>query len=121
MVRSIRLRYREPECRARESAPSDAGQIAEVGPVRDLYASPQHPYTQRLLASFPAIGGPRELAPAIPGVPPDPAEQPSGCRFAPRCHRGAERCVAEAPELRSLSDDRLVRCHFAPWPAGGTA
>jgi peptide/nickel transport system ATP-binding protein len=95
-----------------------AGQIAEVGTVRELYASPQHPYTQRLLASFPAIGGPRELAPAIPGVPPDPAEQPPGCRFAPRCHRVAQRCAVEEPELRLLADDRLVRCHFAPWPAG---
>jgi len=97
-----------------------AGQIAELGPVRDLYTNPQHPYTQRLLAAFPAIGGPRELAPAIPGVPPDPAEQLTGCRFAPRCHRVAERCGVEEPELRPLSDERLVRCHYAPWPAGGT-
>jgi peptide/nickel transport system ATP-binding protein len=94
-----------------------AGQIAEMGPVRDLYASPQHPYTQRLLGAFPAIGGPRELAPAIPGVPPDPSEQLPGCRFAPRCHRVAERCGVEEPELRPLSDQRLVRCHYAPWPA----
>jgi peptide/nickel transport system ATP-binding protein len=97
-----------------------AGQIAELGAVRDLYANPQHPYTQRLLAAFPAIGGPRELAPAIPGVPPDPADQPAGCRFAPRCHRVAERCGVEQPELRPLEDERLVRCHYAPWPAGGT-
>ena len=62
------------------------GQIAESGPVGDLYSNPQHPYTQRLLAAFPVVGGPRELAPAIPGVPPDPA-QPDGCRFSPRCHR----------------------------------
>jgi peptide/nickel transport system ATP-binding protein len=98
-----------------------AGQIAEMGPVRDLYASPQHPYTQRLLGAFPAIGGPRELAPAIPGVPPDPSEELLGCRFAPRCHRVAERCSVEEPELRPLSEERLVRCHFAPWPAEATA
>jgi len=94
-----------------------AGQIAETGRVRDVFASPQHPYTQRLLGAFPTIGGPRELAPAIPGVPPDATEQLPGCRFAPRCHRVAERCSVEEPELRPLADEREARCHYAPWPA----
>jgi oligopeptide/dipeptide ABC transporter ATP-binding protein len=93
-----------------------AGQIAETGTVRDVFAAPQHPYTQRLLGAFPTIGGPRELAPAIPGVPPDPSEQLAGCRFAPRCHHVAERCGVEEPQLRPLSSERLVRCHYAPWP-----
>ena len=98
-----------------------AGQIAETGSVRDVFSSPQHPYTQRLLGAFPTIGGPRELAPAIPGVPPDAAEKLTGCRFAPRCHRVAERCGVEEPELRPLSAERLVRCHYAPWPAAQEA
>jgi len=92
------------------------GQIAESGPVERLYASPQHPYTQRLLGAFPTIGGPRELAPAIPGVPPDPADVPAGCRFWPRCHRAQDRCQVETVEERPLGDDRTVRCLFAPWP-----
>ena len=94
-----------------------AGQIAEVGPSATC-TPPAAPVHAAAAGRVPRLGGPRELAPAIPGVPPDPAEQPPGCRFAPRCHRVAERCVAEAPELRPLADDRLVRCHFAPWPAG---
>ena len=61
------------------------GQIAESGPVGDLYSNPQHPYTQRLLGAFPAVGGPRELAPAIPGIPPDPAT----CRRAAGSRRAA--------------------------------
>jgi peptide/nickel transport system ATP-binding protein len=97
------------------------GQIAESGPVEQLYASPQHPYTQRLLGAFPTIGGPRELAPAIPGVPPDPAELPEGCRFWPRCHRAADRCQVETVEERPLGDDRTVRCLFAPWPDAAEA
>ncbi len=56
----------------------------------------------------------------IPGVPPDPADQPPGCRFAPRCHRVAERVRRRgAASCGRLADDRLVRCHYAPWPAGG--
>ena len=92
------------------------GQIAESGPVEQLYAGPQHPYTQRLLGAFPTIGGPRELAPAIPGVPPDPADVPAGCRFWPRCHRAQDRCQVETVEERPLGEDRTVRCLFAPWP-----
>ena len=72
------------------------GQIAETGPIGDVYREPQHPYTRRLLGAFPVIGGPRELAPAIPGVPPDPAALPAGCRFAPRCHVAKDACRDDA-------------------------
>jgi peptide/nickel transport system ATP-binding protein len=94
------------------------GQIAEMAPIHDLYASPQHPYTYRLLGGFPAVGGPRELAPPIPGVPPDPTAIPPGCRFEPRCHKAEDRCRVEAPELRIIGQDHSARCLFAPWPPG---
>jgi peptide/nickel transport system ATP-binding protein len=97
------------------------GQIVEMGPIDDLYASPQHPYTHRLLGAFPAVGGPRELAPPIPGVPPDPAALPEGCRFAPRCHKAQERCEREAPSLASVAAGHEARCLFAPWPPGELA
>ncbi len=54
------------------------GQFAEVGSIEELYRTPQHPYTHRLLGAFPAVGGPRELAPPIPGIPPDPADASPG-------------------------------------------
>ena len=94
------------------------GQIAETGSVDDLYRNPQHPYTARLLGAFPVIAGSRDLAPPIPGVPPDLAELPGGCRFHPRRHRAEERCAAEAPALVALGADRAARCLFAPWPEG---
>jgi peptide/nickel transport system ATP-binding protein len=94
------------------------GQIVEMGQIDDLYASPQHPYTHRLLGAFPAVGGPRELAPPIPGVPPDPAALPEGCRFAPRCHKAQDRCTQEAPHLGTIADGHEARCVFAPWPPG---
>ena len=83
------------------------GQIAESGPVDAALRQPQHPYTQRLLGAFPTIGGPRELAPAIPGVPPDPADAarrlPLRAALPPR-RRGAAQ--AESAEVRPLGDDR---------------
>ena len=94
------------------------GQIAEIGTVDALYRRPQHPYTQRLLGAFPASGGSRSLAPPIPGIPPDPADQPGGCRFHPRCHAAQERCATDAPELRDLDEARSARCLFAPWAPG---
>ncbi len=95
------------------------GQIAETGPIADVYREPQHPYTRRLLGAFPVIGGPRELAPAIPGVPPDPAALPDGCRFAPRCHVAKDACI-ETPhvDMRDVNEDRQARCLFAPWTGG---
>jgi peptide/nickel transport system ATP-binding protein len=91
-----------------------AGRIVETGPVRDVFASPQHPYTKRLLESLPVIGGSRQLATPIPGGPPDPGELPDGCRFLPRCPYAAERCM-EDPALREVRPAHGAACHFAPW------
>ncbi|MCC6487774.1 MAG: ABC transporter ATP-binding protein [Candidatus Hydrogenedentes bacterium] len=62
------------------------GRIVEYAPVRDLFDSPMHPYTQGLLASIPRIGRPsgRTLY-SIPGTVPDPYTMPPGCPFHPRC------------------------------------
>jgi peptide/nickel transport system ATP-binding protein len=95
-----------------------AGQIAEMGPIGDIYHHPQHPYTHRLLGAFPAVGGPRELAPPIAGVPPDPAALPEGCRFAPRCHKATDECTTTSVSLHGVNDGHVARCLYAPWPAG---
>jgi peptide/nickel transport system ATP-binding protein len=94
------------------------GQVAEMGDIADVYARPEHPYTRRLLAAFPTVGGPRELAPAIPGIPPDPEHVPDGCRFAPRCHVVKEACRRGAVPIQPLGERRSVRCLYAPWPGG---
>jgi len=86
-----------------------AGQVAELGPTRQLFDSPAHPYTAGLMEAFPSIRGPRRELRGIPGSPPDLARPPQGCRFAPRCPKVMDRCRAEPPGLYQL-DGVQVRC-----------
>jgi peptide/nickel transport system ATP-binding protein len=88
-----------------------AGEIVEQAPTRSLFRQPKHPYTQGLLASIPPLHGEiQEFLPAIPGMPPDPTNLPSGCRFAPRCAFVHDTCRISRPELIELDDSRQVRC-----------
>jgi oligopeptide/dipeptide ABC transporter ATP-binding protein len=76
------------------------GRIVERGPVADIFASPQHPYTEALLDSIPLLGM-RYTQPlkAIRGVVPSPLEWPPACRFAPRCDYVFTKCLKEDPPL----------------------
>jgi len=92
------------------------GTLCEIGPVRDIYRQPLHPYTLALLASIPdpAPGaGKHRTRSVISGELPSPLNPPSGCRFRTRCPRAQERCAAQEPELRPLGGaGHLVACHF---------
>jgi peptide/nickel transport system ATP-binding protein len=94
-----------------------AGQIVEEAPVAALFASPQHPYTQGLLAAMPRAGTRRARLTTIPGTVPAPGAWPSGCRFAERCAFAWNRCTSEAPALHHLGDERTARCHLIDEPA----
>ena len=86
-----------------------AGEVAESGATRQVFDSPQHPYSIGLLEAFPSIRGPRVPLTGIPGSPPDLARLPPGCRFAPRCPKVMSRCTEAPPELYPV-DGTLVRC-----------
>jgi oligopeptide/dipeptide ABC transporter ATP-binding protein len=86
-----------------------AGQVAELAKTRELFDRPRHPYSQGLLEAFPSIRGPKVRLLGIPGAPPDLANPPAGCRFAPRCPRAEPRCVEAEVPLYSANGS-LVRC-----------
>jgi oligopeptide/dipeptide ABC transporter ATP-binding protein len=84
------------------------GRIVESGTKQALFDRPLHPYTQSLLASRPKLGAALAAVP-LQGDVPDPANQPPGCVFHPRCAQVSANCRSIAPELIS-HDDRKVRC-----------
>ena len=95
-----------------------AGQIVELGKVDEVFAKPQHPYTQGLLACLP--GRARQLSKQtgqtvalqdIPGQAPSMAETPQGCSFAPRCSVCQTSCKEISPAWRGSAEHKAL-CHF---------
>ena len=90
------------------------GRLIEVGPTREVFKKPLHPYAKSLIASEPQPDPRKRRADlAIKGEIPSVLNRPKGCEFHTRCSIAHDRCRSEAPLLRALSSDRLVRCHFA--------
>jgi peptide/nickel transport system ATP-binding protein len=91
-----------------------AGQIVERAPARELLRNPMMPYTSALIRSIPSLEGPiHTRLSVIQGRPPDLAATPAGCRFAARCPKARERCVAEAPPLvEAAVSSHHYRCWF---------
>jgi len=87
-----------------------AGRMVESGPVKQIYNSPAHPYTQALLESIPRLGDSRKRLTAIDGQPPDPSAPPAGCAFHPRCPKVMDRCRTEAPPEFRVADLQTSRC-----------
>jgi peptide/nickel transport system ATP-binding protein len=89
-----------------------AGRKAEEAPVRELFAHPQHPYTNGLLGAVPRprVSSERPRLREIPGRVPSLAEPPNACAFAPRCPRADELSRSQIPELREVRPGHLVAC-----------
>ncbi|MGE6830063.1 ABC transporter ATP-binding protein [Priestia megaterium] len=87
-----------------------AGKIVEIGTRRDIFYTPQHPYTKGLLRSVPRLDlYESELVP-ITGSPPDLFAPPSGCSFAPRCPYVMEVCDRMYPTSTKLKESHQVHC-----------
>ena len=90
-----------------------AGQQVEQRSVRELFESPQHPYSEALLNALPERAQ-EKLLNAIPGVVPGQMDRPKGCLFNPRCSYAQELCRQQPPELQDG-----ILCHYplvAPKP-----
>ena len=101
-----------------------AGQLMEVATAEEIHHEPAHPYTKRLLRSFPSLRGPRKELTGIPGTPPDLLDPPPGCPFLPRCTEGTDACTkieVRLAKVRSSTDPaHLTACPFV-LPDGRTA
>jgi peptide/nickel transport system ATP-binding protein len=77
-----------------------AGRLVEIGPVREVIHSPQHPYTAGLMGSIPKISwSDKTKLVQIDGSMPRLNAIPPGCAFNPRCPRRFDRCTLERPDL----------------------
>ena len=90
------------------------GKIVEIGPLRDVYSTAMHPYTQALMAAVP-VPNPhdRRTTPMPEGEIPNPIDPPKGCRYHPRCPFARADCSEVEPELRELEPNHFVACHYA--------
>ena len=89
-----------------------AGRAMEHGPAREIFSTPQHPYTWGLLRSMPTVELRLNQLVAIEGSPPSLVAVPSGCPFHPRCPSRFEPCASELPDMRALPGGHLDRCHL---------
>jgi oligopeptide transport system ATP-binding protein len=85
-----------------------AGRVVEEAPVHQLFAQPQHPYTQGLLACIPRPNG--QPLQAIPGQPPQINHLPPGCAFGPRCPKHLSQCDEGIPPWITTSPNQGARC-----------
>jgi oligopeptide/dipeptide ABC transporter ATP-binding protein len=91
------------------------GRIVEIAGKADLFASPQHPYTEALLDAVP-VPDPDRVRPAevLMGEVPSPMRPPPGCHFHTRCPLAEARCRIEAPAMREVSPGHFAACHLRP-------
>jgi oligopeptide transport system ATP-binding protein len=89
------------------------GRLVEIGPAKELFQSPQHPYTQALIAAVP-LADPerRQKGQVIKGDVPSPMSPPNGCRFHTRCQFKNSTCRETEPKLFDLGNGHYVACHL---------
>jgi oligopeptide/dipeptide ABC transporter ATP-binding protein len=95
------------------------GKIVEIAEKRAIYAAPQHPYTQALIAAVPVLhprdrgrGRRKRLAGDIPSA----LNPPTGCSFHTRCPHVMPICRTQEPLLRTTAVGHKTACHLTESP-----
>ncbi|MCD6289951.1 MAG: dipeptide ABC transporter ATP-binding protein, partial [Anaerolineae bacterium] len=90
------------------------GKLVESAETNELFTNPKHPYTEALMSAVPKPN-PRARSERIvlAGEVASPANPPSGCYFHPRCRYAQDICRIEEPQLREITPEHFVACHFA--------
>ncbi|HPU43950.1 MAG TPA: ABC transporter ATP-binding protein [Dictyoglomaceae bacterium] len=90
-----------------------AGKIIEIGPKKEIFTNPLHPYTKYLISSLPKLGD-KSFKSSIPGSPPPLSNPPKGCRFHERCPESTPMCEKEEPSLVDMGEGHKIACFFVP-------
>jgi peptide/nickel transport system ATP-binding protein len=88
------------------------GRVVESAGVAEVFARPNHPYTQALLSEIPSMASRHKVFTAIKGEIPSPLHPPGGCHFHPRCPSAMPRCKIEVPRLKGIAVNHLSACHL---------
>ena len=88
------------------------GRVVESGPAAELFAVPNHPYTQALLVEVGKLEPKKRSFVPVKGEIPSPLSPPSGCHFHPRCPYAMPRCREIAPPLEEIAPGRWSACYL---------
>jgi peptide/nickel transport system ATP-binding protein len=88
------------------------GRVVESGPAQALFAAPNHPYTQALLAEIGKVEPIKRTFVPIKGEIPSPLDPPSGCHFHPRCPYAMPKCSGVPPALIEIAPGRRSACYL---------
>ncbi len=88
------------------------GRIVEMASTGELFARPNHPYTQALLREVPRIDTRQHTFEPIKGEIPSPLDPPPGCHFHPRCPFSMQQCREIQPPLEEIAPGWLSACYL---------
>jgi len=97
------------------------GRIVELGPTREIFRNPMHPYTEALMSAIPTPDpSAKRQRIILEGDVPSPLHPPSGCRFHTRCPLRVEACAQTEQVLTEVSPGHWVACHLKTGQVAGT-